>query len=93
MPTSGLLFILLNLLAVAVAVRLLLLRRFNLLDPSWAILIGYSINYCLRPALIYLGHGWGIVYAGYYRYSILANGFDGSIMAEIDQCGTQAIID
>jgi hypothetical protein len=37
-------------------------NRFNLLDPSWAFLGGYAINYCVRPALFAINPEVGGIY-------------------------------
>jgi hypothetical protein len=78
----NLLLIVLNCLGVT-ALALLHLRRnrFNLLDPSWAFLGGYAINYCVRPALFAINSEVGGIYQDYiYPAAMIREGANGAIL-------------
>jgi hypothetical protein len=78
----NLLLIVLNCLGVT-ALALLHLRRnrFNLLDPSWAFLGGYAINYCVRPSLFAINPEVGGVYQDYiYPAAMIRQGANGAIL-------------
>jgi len=66
-----------NWIATALACLLHLRRRsFLILDPAWAFLGGYFINYCLRPALYSYDHDIGGLYQGWlYPDSMISAGF------------------
>jgi len=77
----NLLLIVLNCLGVA-ALAWLRLRKdqFNWLDPSWAFLGGYAINYCVRPALYAANPEVGGVYRDLYPEAMIRQGANGALL-------------
>jgi hypothetical protein len=69
-----------NYLATA-AVCLLCWRKrpFRMLDPAWAFLGGYFINYCVRPALFLINPELGSAYSGMFD-PLMRPGFAGAIL-------------
>jgi hypothetical protein len=55
-------------------------RSFKLLDPAWAFLGGYFINYCVRPTLFLIDHNLGSAYAGLYDDVVILHGVSGSLI-------------
>src|SRR3954467_12665457 len=55
-------------------------RSFKLLDPAWAFLGGYFINYCVRPTLFLIDHNLGSAYAGLYDDVLILHGVSGSLI-------------
>ena len=72
----------LNVLAVA-AFSLLRARRhpFILLDPAWAFLAGYAINYCVRPTLFLFDPSVGGIYQDdIYPEAMIRHGVNGALL-------------
>ncbi len=72
----------LNVLAVT-AFSLLRARRhpFILLDPAWAFLAGYAINYCVRPILFLFDPSVGGIYQDdIYPEAMIRHGVNGALL-------------
>lgn len=72
----------LNVLAVT-AFSLLRARRhpFILLDPAWAFLAGYAINYCVRPTLFLFDPSVGGIYQDdIYPEAMIRHGVNGALL-------------
>lgn len=56
-------------------------RAFAVLDPAWALLIGYAINYCVRPALFLYDPELGGIYQDYiYPALMIHKGVNGALL-------------
>ncbi len=58
-------------------------RPFKLLDPAWAFLGGYFVNYCARPTLFLIDPEMGSVYSSFYDPVIIRRGLAGAILLAI----------
>jgi hypothetical protein len=68
--------------AVTAIVALLCFRRraFKLLDPAWAFIGGYFINYCLRPTLFLIDPELGSAYWAMFDDAIIRRGFNSALI-------------
>ncbi|HSS97438.1 MAG TPA: O-antigen polymerase [Terriglobales bacterium] len=55
-------------------------RPFKLLDPTWAFIGGYFINYCVRPALFLIDPELGSAYARMFGTGKILHGFSGTLI-------------
>jgi len=56
-------------------------RPFNLLDPAWAFLAGYFMNYCFRPTLFLIDPEVGLWYEGYLNpEAVFRAGLSGALV-------------
>jgi hypothetical protein len=78
---SSVVLVVLNCLAVVgLSLGRLRGRRFNLLDPAWAFLAGYAINYCVRPILYLDDPEIGSIYQGdIYSESLIRHGVNAAL--------------
>ena len=58
-------------------------RLFKLLDPAWAFIGGYFINYCVRPTLFLIDPELGSAYAGMYDEAVIRHGVSGVLIFAI----------
>ena len=65
-----------NFLVTGVCIALCLAKRpFKLLDPAWAFIVGYFINYCIRPTLFLISPELGSAYGGMFNNDTIMHGF------------------
>jgi len=50
-------------------------RPLKLLDPAWAFIGGYFINYCIRPTLFLIDPELGSAYGGMFNNDVILRGF------------------
>jgi hypothetical protein len=55
-------------------------RQFKLVDPAWAFLGGYFINYCVRPTLFLIDPEMGSAYGGMFNNEVILRGFNGCML-------------
>ncbi len=55
-------------------------RPFKLLDPAWAFLGGYFVNYCVRPTLFLIDPEMGSVYSSFYDPVIIRRGLSAALL-------------
>ncbi len=55
-------------------------RPFKLLDPAWAFLGGYFINYCIRPTLFLIDPELGSAYGGMFNNDVIMQGFAAAVL-------------
>ena len=72
----------LNWVATLAAFLLHLRRRpILLLDPAWAFLAGFFINYCIRPLVYTMDSSVGLLFEGdVYPVGMVRNGFHGAVL-------------